>query len=161
MAGADKEEYAPLLDVGFHDLDVSALRRLCVTRFSASITRRSIMENLEGLLALLQQNGMRGEVWVDGSFTTEKLNPDDVDLILVLDSEEFGRFTPEQRTFFQWFSSTSLYDRFRCDNYGMVRDAARSENEWTLAYWLRQFGWSRGNEMKGLAVIRLPFLVRP
>jgi hypothetical protein len=159
MAGADKQEYPPLLPVGFHDFDVVGLRRLCVTRFTHSITRHSIMDNLESLISLLQRSGMRGEVWIDGSFTTDKLNPDDVDLILVLEVEEFRNFTAEQKAFFQWFSMTSLRDRFRCDNYGMVRDAAHPENEWTLAYWLRQFGFSRGNEMKGLAVIRLPFLV--
>ena len=33
------------------------------------------------------------------------------------------------------------------------------EWEWDRAYWLRQFGFSRADERKGLAVLRLPFLI--
>jgi hypothetical protein len=160
MAGATKQEYPPLLPVGFHEMDLTAVRRLCVARFPDSITRNSIMEKLEEVLSLIQQNGMRGEVWIDGSFTTEKLNPDDVDLILVTEAKDHQSFDDDQRNFFKWFSETSLYDRFRCDNYTMIKDASHPKNEWTLAYWLRQFGFSRGNQMKGLAVVKLPFLVR-
>jgi hypothetical protein len=161
MADADKEEFAPLLPVGFHELDLAGLRRLCVGRFPHSLTRSRIMDGLEHVLSLLQRNGMRGELWVDGSFTTEKLNPDDADIILVVDAADYRAFSPEQRAFFNGFCNISLKDRFRCDNYGMVRDEASPMNEWLLAYWLRQFGFSRADQMKGLAVIKLPFLVRP
>jgi hypothetical protein len=30
-----------------------------------------------------------------------------------------------------------------------------------FAYWLRQFGFSRKGEMKGIALIRVPFLLSP
>lgn len=161
MTGDGKEEFAPLLPVGFHDFDVDGLRRLCVDRFSHSITRRSIMDGLEEVLSLLQRNGMRGEVWINGSFTTEKLNPDDSDLILVVAIDDFRAFTAEERAFYDAFRGTSLKERYRCDNYAMVRDESHAWNDWMLAYWLRQFGFSRSDEMKGLAVVRLPFVVRP
>ena len=66
MAGEPKEEFAPLLPVGFHKFDIPALRRLCVDRFPQSITRKTIMAGLEAVLDLLNQNGMRGDVWVNG-----------------------------------------------------------------------------------------------
>lgn len=156
-----KEEFLPLLSVGFHDFDVTALRRLCVERFPQSITRAKIMGGLENVLSLLQSNGLRGDLWIDGSFTTEKLNPDDVDIILVMDASDFRALSQEQADFFRKFARTSLKEQYRCDNYGMVRDENHPQNEWTLAYWLRQFGFSRSDTMKGLAVIKLPYLVLP
>ena len=118
------------------------------------------MANLRKILAEMQAQGMRGDVWVDGSFLTEKLNPDDVDIVLVVSGDEFLAMGPRSRTFFQWFSTTSLYDTHKCDNYGFVKDQA-AESEYAYAFWLKQFGFSRGEDMKGLAVIKLPFLVLP
>jgi hypothetical protein len=158
MAGAHKEEFPPLLSVGFHDFDIAGLRRLCVGRFPHSLTRPRIMDGLERVLSLMQRNGMRGEVWINGSFTTEKLNPDDADIILIVEAAEFKAFSLEQKAFFNQFSSISLKDQFRCDNYAMIRDKDDPTNEWLQAYWLRQFGFSRADDMKGLAVIKLPFV---
>ena len=104
MAGEPKEEFAPLLPVGFHKFDIPALRRLCVDRFPQSITRKTIMAGLEAVLDLLNQNGMRGDVWVNGSFTTEKLNPDDCDLIFMTSTEAVRAFSPAQRQFYEWFN---------------------------------------------------------
>ena len=159
MAGEPKEEFAPLLPVGFHKFDIPALRRLCVDRFPQSITRKTIMAGLEAVLDLLNQNGMRGDVWVNGSFTTEKLNPDDCDLIFMTSTEAARAFSPAQRQFYEWFNRTSLKGSHRCDNYALAQDENHPANEWFVAYWLRQFGFSRADEMKGLAVVEIPFLV--
>jgi hypothetical protein len=161
MDEENKEDFLPLLSVGFHDFDVLGLRRLCVDRFPQSVTRSIIMNGLDQAIALLQSNGMRGDLWIDGSFTTEKLNPDDVDIIFVMDVQDYKALLPVQTAFFSWFSTTSLKAQYRCDNYGMVRDEGHPKNEWMLAYWMRQFGFSRANAMKGIAVIKLPFLVQP
>lgn len=66
-----------------------------------------------------------------------------------------------QRQFFDWFRTSNLYDKYRCDNYVLITDDTRPDAEWMHAYWLRQFGFSRSDEMKGLAVIDVPFVVRP
>lgn len=161
MAGETKEEFPPLLPVGFHEFDIAALRRLCVGRFPHSISRPSIMEGLEDVLDLLNKNGMRGQVWIDGSFTTEKLNPDDCDLIFMTTMDIVRAFTPEQQRFYDWFQTTSLRGSHRCDNYALAQDPSHAANDWFVAYWLRQFGFSRVDEMKGMAVVKIPFLLTP
>lgn len=159
MAGEPKEEFPPLLPVGFHEFDIAGLRRMCVERFPQSITRPAIMRGLEELLELLNKNGMRGEVWVNGSFTTEKLNPDDCDLIFMTSMDVVRAFTPAQRNFYEWFNRVKLKSSHRCDNYALAQDENHPASEWFVAYWLRQFGFSRTDEMKGLAVVKIPFLV--
>lgn len=84
MSALEKEEFKPLLPAGWHAMDLEAARRLCVTRFPFSISRPRIMSLLEDVIVMMQQARMRGEIWLVGSFTTEKMNPDDVDLLLVV-----------------------------------------------------------------------------
>lgn len=161
MAGADKEEFFPLLPVGFHNMDVAALTRLCVGAFPASITRGRLMGNLGCLIDLINQSRIRGDLWIDGSFLTQKLNPDDVDLIFVVPIAEYQAMDSQQQAFFAWYRNNSLYDQYRCDNFHLIRDSVHPINEFSYAYWLRQFGFSRSDQMKGLAVIKVPFLVTP
>lgn len=104
---------------------------------------------------------MRGELWVDGSFLTEKLNPADVDLLLRVSVVDYAAMSINAQQFFAWFASNSLKQQHNCDNYAYVTDPTRAESEYLNAYWLRQWGFSRGNNMKGIAVMRVPFLVTP
>jgi hypothetical protein len=161
VAGASKPEFPPLLKPGFHPVGLEGVRRLCVHRFPQSVTRPRIMQGLDEVVAMINRSGIRGEVWVDGSFLTDKLNPDDVDIILVLTRKDYDGLLVDQRSFFRWFRTTSLQQQYRCDNYGVVFDDGVPESEWLKAYWLRQFGFSRSDDMKGLAVIKVPFLVVP
>lgn len=119
------------------------------------------MSRLEAVIALIQQGGMRGVIWIDGSFLTEKLNPDDVDILLAITIDEYRSMDEKQKDFFDWFRANSLYEQYKCDNYGVLIGAQIAEAEYMYAYWLKQFGFSRGDQMKGLAVITVPFLVVP
>jgi hypothetical protein len=157
MAGADKPEYPPLLSVGFHPFD--SLQRLCVDHFPRSVTRARLMANLEGIISRLNQAAMKAELWIDGSFLTEKLNPEDVDLVVCVDGRDSASFDVAQRAALDWVQTGNLWERYGCDAYAFVRNR-RPEDEWIYAYWLRQFGFSRANEMKGLAVVRLPYLLK-
>jgi hypothetical protein len=117
------------------------------------------MKNLENTIVAINRQALRGEIWIDGSFLTEKLNPDDADIALVMSRVAYGSLTPSQRQFFNDFRGTSMYDQYRIDNYGIVLDLARPEDQWMLAYWLRQFGFSRASEMKGIVRVAVPFVV--
>lgn len=161
MAGASKAEFKPLLPPGLHPHDLDGLRRLCVDRFPESITRPRIMQKLSDLVSLINRTSIPAKVWVDGSFLTEKLNPDDVDIVLVVDKLALLGCSDEARQFVEWFRNTRLYELYRCDNYFFVVDDSDPRSEYVYAYWLRQFGFSRGVEMKGLAVVSCPYVVMP
>jgi hypothetical protein len=161
VAAADKEEFPPLLPAGFHPMQVAGLRRLCVDRATGSFKRSGIMTRLETIIDSINKSAIRGQVWIDGSFMTEKLNPDDADIALMVDLASFRSMSPNQRLFFNGFASSSLYDSHRIDNYAQVIDESRPDGTWNLAYWIRQFGFSRSDQMKGIAVIDVPFVVAP
>jgi len=56
-------------------MTLDALRELCVTPFPLSNTRPAIMAGLEQLLQDLINYGISADVWIDGSFLTEKIDP--------------------------------------------------------------------------------------
>jgi hypothetical protein len=160
MAATPKPEFAPLLRPGFHELDLAALRRMCVDAFPVSLTRAGLMTSLDNIARRIHDSGIKGEIWVDGSFVTEKLNPDDVDFLLAVSDATLRSMSAEAQAFFRWFMTTSLKGSHKLDNYVYVRSAA-PESEWLYAYWLKQFGFSRSEAMKGIAVVKLPLVVTP
>jgi hypothetical protein len=151
--------FKPLLHVGMHNLTVTQLRNLCVDKFSLSKTREAIMLGLEQVIEKLRLSKVSGELWVDGSFLTEKMNPNDSDVVLFVKSEFCDNATMEQREAMEWLVS-NLKDSHYCDSYVSIEypetHPLHSEGEWWKAYWIRQWGFSEeDNIMKGIAVISL------
>ena len=70
-----KAEFSPLLPLGRHEMTLAHLRQVCVDRFPLSATRPVIMGGLEKVINKLLEDAVKGEVWVDGSFVTEKMDP--------------------------------------------------------------------------------------
>jgi len=119
------------------------------------------MNNLESTISEINRHAIPGSIWIDGSFSTEKLNPDDADIALIVSRANLLGLSVAQRQYFDNFSTISYYDQYRIDNYGIVLDQSSVVDHWIYAYWLRQFGWSRADEMKGIVLVSVPFLVVP
>lgn len=155
MALTPKLEYKPLLRPGFHPLSLQELEALCVTRFPKSTTRRRIFEGLTQVIGSLHGIGLNAEVWIDGSFLTEKENPNDSDVVVKVHAAFFENGTIAQQDAIQRIA-TDLKTSHKCDCYVLFHydpgDPRANESEWMNAYWIRQFGFSRGNEMKGMAL---------
>lgn len=116
------------------------------------------MDGLENVIDRLVSEGMQGEVWVNGSFLTEKKEPKDSDILLFFDGEFFDRATSAQQALVSWING-DLRPRYSCDSYALPSYPAShrwyNQVEWYKAYWMRQFGFTRNDEPKGIAVITL------
>lgn len=164
MAGAPKPEFPPLLAHGFHDFRLATLRILCVDNFQGSITRPLIMTGFEAVVGQLNGLGLRMEIWVDGSFMTQKLNPEDVDFAVRVEESNWRAADIKQKSTIKWVNETDLKPQYHCDSYAFVElspasSIVRGDWEWDRSLWLRQFGFSRTDERKGLAVLKLPFII--
>jgi hypothetical protein len=82
-----KPEYPPLLASGFYVRSVAEVRALCVKSIAGSIRRRAIMDSLEDVIRKLSTARIIGELWLNGSFLTEKIDPDDVDMLVHVSSD--------------------------------------------------------------------------
>jgi hypothetical protein len=158
--GADKEEWPPLFPPGFHKKTVAELRAHCVDqpRFNGSTTRDGIMTRLENAIGRLVDASIVGEAWADGSFLTEKPNPEDVDLSLRVDGDFYDNASREQRAVMHWL--TEIWDCEKIDGYLHL--------EWPFGHffydlgqenyknWQEQWGFSRRGDPKGIVVVELP-----
>lgn len=94
-----------LLPPGLHHCDETQLKASFVEAFAESTTRAAIHAGFSALRSDAVELGFAGTQWVNGSFVTTKMNPNDVDLITVLDYESANAFNGEQLQFAQDFLS--------------------------------------------------------
>ena len=157
---AQKQSFAALLPVGFHQTDLPGIERLCVNYFPGSSTRPRLMETVSTLHGLVNRSSIPCRLWFSGGFMTENPNPVDFTATLVIVESVYRSLSEEQHQFFDWFRRDSLYDRYRCDNYGLVVDADRSDYEVILRFWLRQCGFDRAGRSEGVAEVLMPVMGR-
>jgi hypothetical protein len=83
--GVVKYDYPPLLAPGRHFLSLVDIEALCVHRFSgtAQSCRATLFYALEEFIQRILVAKIRCDVFVDGSFLTEKPHPDDVDVMVI------------------------------------------------------------------------------
>ncbi len=119
------------------------------------------MAGLEAVVQKLFVAKIIGDLWIDGSFLTLKIDPEDVDLTLRLKSEFVDSSSPEQQEIINWFNAAEgLKQPYHCHSFAWVDypegHPAYWGSEWDRAYWIRQWGVSRGGVRKGIAVVKLP-----
>jgi hypothetical protein len=147
-----KEEYPPLLAPGFTEIALGDLDRLFVEPFDPPYARRNLVKRLRELLAVLQEIGLECEVWIDGSFSTNKLEPSDVDVVILSDERSRARLSVSQS--YQLDQLITKKDRtqyrYRCD----LSYCARGD-QGLMIYYRGLFGFSEGGTAKGIALLRL------
>lgn len=121
------------------------------------------MDGLEEVILRLNRTGLPMEAWIDGSFVTEKLNPEDSDVAFRVSGEAFDAAARPQKAPVVWASQTDLKPDFLCDCYPFPEyeqgHPLWEHGQWRRAYWLNKFGHNRQEQPKGLAVIAMPFVL--
>lgn len=100
------QEYPPLLTAGFHSMSLDQVKALCVTPFEQTSTTRSlIMFGLVSMIGRLEYAMVQGEIWIDGSFVTEKIDPIDVDILLHVKADFYNNANTDQQEAVDWVAS--------------------------------------------------------
>jgi hypothetical protein len=97
--GLVKYDHAPLLAPGRHYMSVADVEALCVQRFSgpSGECRQRLFYAFEGFVQSLLQAKIRCDVFVDGSYLTQKPQPDDVDVIVSVEHGVYETLSNEQK----------------------------------------------------------------
>ena len=120
------------------------------------------MHSLESLLAGLSSAAVKAQVWIDGSFLTNKIDPDDVDLVVAIQEQDFllAWATPTGKLMLERIARKEFANPIKCDSYinleyppGSPRYAFGQKQR---DYWLKTFGEARNGEKKGMAVLEVP-----
>jgi len=88
-------------------------------------------------------------VWVDGSFTTEKPEPDDIDMLLVIDYDQLNLVPP----MFQPQVERLLDRPYIKHNYIIDLLLLRNGQDEDRMHWRGVFGHDREDTPKGIARI--------
>ncbi len=153
-----KQDYPPILADGLHQKTLGDIQVLCVDAFPRSVSRVRLVDGLSAMVDLLTTDGIRGNLWVDGSFVTQKVEPEDVDVVLEVPQAVFDNATSVQKERLCWFASRQRADvtqkrlDYACDCYLFANAPGDSD---TLDYWMRQFGRDRSNNPKGIFVLKI------
>ena len=130
-----------------------------VSTFKQSNTRQLIftglLEYLGDMGVLLVDLGYKGtwEVWLNGSFTTEKLNPNDVDLLNVFDNDTLFE---QNKNVFEPMFADNAEARYGVDAYFLLNDNSAKSIE-LANYWKQQFGMDRNGSSKGIISLQILF----
>jgi hypothetical protein len=118
------------------------------------------MQGLWDLCGCLYRWDVGEELWIDGSFLTEKINPNDIDVVLVLPEGFENTATEVQLAVWEWWDQEDVKAHFHCHTFTVPR-ASMGTPEYPFylrqhLFWQKYFGTSREGEFKGIGRILLP-----
>lgn len=157
---AHKDEFPPLLQFGLHKMSEDELRALTVEAFPLSVRRKALWANFVALLGLLKQLKLPCDVWLDGSFLTEKIDPDDVDFVLDVAIHVIENATPAQEALLNKISKLGFKAVENLHSFLMFTAPAihlqYAEGKLLHDQWVRDFGYSYVKRTpKGIAVLEV------
>ena len=150
-AQVSKPDSPPLLPAGKHHLSLAELEELAVVPFSSEGPRSALFNDLTSLVQRLSTFGIKCELWVDGSFLTEKPDPADIDLTIVIGRVDFDLMPSAMKNQVIMLCSKSHPLNASLDCY-IVDNGDQSR----LAYWDIMWGSDRDNAPKGYIVLDIP-----
>ena len=147
-----KPEFEPLLSPGFHCYTLGQLRKSFVLPFVTSRSRPVLLSGLRKFVIELRALNISGELWFDGSFVSEKQDPCDVDLVVVMNPCSFNQMSDTRAAALRrLLDNPTSKARFGCDVYCV---SAADLNG--VSYWRGWFAFKRdGKTPKGIGFILL------
>lgn len=117
------------------------------------------MDRLTEVVDRIIATGLEAEIWVDGSFLTDKIEPEDSDIVVRITGDAASKLTIAQEEVLEWLNE-DLKPDFLCDSYTCIEYEPTHKlagiGQWMRAYWIKQYGFSRSSDMKGIAVVTTP-----
>lgn len=142
------------LEAGLHKYSLEEFENIFVNSFRISQSRKKIFERFMVWWEKLIQIYHIHEIWIDGSFVTNKINPNDIDVVVFVHVEDFLNLSR------QWASirNDELIDAYLTlaickESEILVRQDEYYEFINSRNYWRGQFGFDRNDSPKGFVVI--------
>lgn len=106
------------LPPGRHDASVEEVRAAFVDPFDQSHSRRAIFDWWTELRDALTELGAYEARWLAGSFVSDKPQPNDIDLITVLDGPAYDEMPRHKRKLIQAMVAGNVTEQlWRCDKF--------------------------------------------
>lgn len=144
-------EFEPLLQPGIHDIIKSDLSNHFVSPFASQEKRIQLIERFNYLIEKVEQIGISFEIWINGSFVTNKEEPNDIDIAFFYDPIQANSLPADKQNIFLEVSNNSFSKyRYNCDVYFIPNNDIGLRS-----YWRGWFGYTRTEKPKGFVRIKV------
>lgn len=143
-----------MIEPGLHSCTVTEFKQTFVDKFPSSQRRQEIFDCFINFVGKLSNSYNIHEIWVDGSFVTEKVNPNDVDIIIFLELEDFIKISPYWSNLrninnIDAYCALAVQEKYRSRLSPVDFNTAINQRN----YWRGQFGFDRADRPKGIMVL--------
>jgi hypothetical protein len=148
------------LEPGVHGLDPTEIEAQFVTSFPHSTTRKNILVGYKQYSHDIASLVGNCEQYLDGSFVTNKNDPGDIDLVMLLDATVVDALPNDEKLRLkELVAGPTTKAKYMCDAYFCpvypaghpMADASRAQRK----YWLGEFGYDRNDIPKGIVHVKL------
>jgi hypothetical protein len=154
------DEYPPLLGPGLHKMSAAELKKRVVDAFPLSQSRPTLWVNFLDLLNTLHKLKIPCEIWVDGSFLTEKIEPADVDFVADIPVEILHTGSPAQGALIKKLADHGFKNPEKLHSFVIFKvppgDTDFAAMKAARDQWQKDFGLSYvKKDPKGIAVLEV------
>ena len=121
--------------------------RQLVLPFAPVGQRFELISRLNDFVNLVKSMGVSFDLWIDGSFTTKKPEPSDIDTLLVISDAAIKAMDPYHAKILSYLVNNRKATKAR---YGIDLYFTTHDNSQKLQYWEDFYGHSRIREPKGI-----------
>lgn len=148
------------LSPGIHDMTMEEIQEAFVVPFPGSTTRPVVFAGYEKHRAELEALNINIEQFIDGSFTTSKTDPSDVDMVCFADANVVDNLPPEkQEALLKLTGGAATKETHHCDAYFCPtlpdNDPLFNQLRAQRKYWMGEFGYDRVDKPKGIVRTQL------
>lgn len=142
-------EFQPLFPAGFFDITLEQLDEFFVLPFENNTRRQYLTERFKIFIEKFLEIGIPSEIWIDGSYSTHKPEPGDIDIVFFYNPVDANILNLEKKALIK-----ELFDRNLSKiRYGCEVFFIPSDNHNLRSYWRGWFGFCREEKPKGIARI--------
>jgi hypothetical protein len=154
------EDFPPLLGAGLHEMSFAELESLVLEGFPLSESRPKLWQNFAALVTNLKKLKIPCVIWVDGSFLSKKINPDDVDFVALIPVEVLYAADASQLDLIDQLTTRAFKKTLKLHSFVLFpvppEDPGYAAIEVKREQWKKDFGFRYDKrEPKGIAVIEV------
>lgn len=148
-----KKEYQPLFEKGFQEIGLWQLDKIFLEPFNNKEQRKHLIDRFKAYINDFQFLGLDAEIWIDGSFTTLKPEPQDLDVVFLLNKNDVNALDEKKASVFEelFVKREHIKARYSLDVYFIDINDKEEKNKWILTY-----GYDSSNlNTKGIYKIKI------
>lgn len=140
------KEFEPLYPAGFHEIELENMDEIFVSPFAENERRKYLTDRFRDFLEKFSELELKVEIWVDGSYSTHKPEPDDMDILIVFDTNEVNQLPMEKRPLLKELFNREL-SKMRYSIDVLLLPSNETDHR---SFWRGWFGFSRSEQPKGI-----------